>query len=170
MVRQKLSTARKSSSNWAVRRLIDKSKETAKRRAEELDKSTGSDGEISWRSSPSPVARGGVKKRRRYGPCTLALRDIRRLQKSTELLIPRRAFQRLVRDISDRIWHEFGHADLKFQTASLCALHEAAESYIVGLMEDTNICAVHAKRVTIMPRDMQLARRLRSQSSANDGS
>lgn len=53
--------------------------------------------------------------------------------------------------------------DLRFQSSAILALQEAAEAYLVGLFEDTNLCAIHAKRVTIMPKDIQLARRLRGE-------
>lgn len=99
---------------------------------------------------------GGVKKTRRFRPGSLALREIRRYQKSTELLIRKMPFQRLVREISQ----EF-RSDLRFQSTAILALQEATEAYLVGLFEDTNMCAIHAKRVTILPKDMQLARRIR---------
>ena len=89
----------------------------------------------------SAPATGGVKKPHRYRPGTVALREIRRYQKSTELLIRKLPFQRLVREI----------------------VQEASEAYLVGLFEDTNLCAIHAKRVTIMPKDIQLARRIRGE-------
>lgn len=91
-----------------------------------------------------------------YRPGTVALREIRRYQKSTELLVRKLPFQRLVREIAQ----EF-KPDLRFQSTAVLALQEATEAYLVGLFEDTNLCAIHAKRVTIMPRDMQLARRIR---------
>ncbi|XP_075240939.1 histone H3-like [Convolutriloba macropyga] len=87
-----------------------------------------------------------------------ALQEIRRYQRSTELLIPKLPFQRVVREITLKLT---GVADIKYQTAALGALHEAAEAYLVGLFEDTNLCCVHARRVTIMPRDIVLARRIR---------
>ncbi|KAI1704843.1 core histone h2A/H2B/H3/H4 domain-containing protein [Ditylenchus destructor] len=99
----------------------------------------------------------GVKKPRRYRPGTVALREIRRYQKSTELLVRKLPFQRLVREIAQ----EF-KADVRFQSSSVLALQEAAEHYLVGLFEDTNMCAIHAKRVTIMPKDIHLALRLRN--------
>ena len=105
-------------------------------------------------------ATGGVKKPHRYRPGTVALREIRRYQKSTELLIRKLPFQRLVREIAQ----EF-KTDLRFQGSAVLALQEAAEAYLVGLFEDTNLCAIHAKRVTIMPRDIQLARRIRGERS-----
>lgn len=103
---------------------------------------------------------GGVKKPHRFRPGTVALREIRRFQKSTELLIRKLPFQRLVREIAS----EFKN-DLRFQSSAVLALQEASEAYLVGLFEDTNLCAIHAKRVTIMPKDMQLARRIRGERS-----
>jgi histone H3 len=94
---------------------------------------------------------GGVKKPHRYKPGTVALREIRRYQKSTELLIRKLPFQRLVREIAQDF-----KSDLRFQSAAVGALQEAAEAYLVGLFEDTNLAAIHAKRVTIMPKDIQL--------------
>jgi histone H3 len=57
----------------------------------------------------------------------------------------------------------FVQTDLRFQSHAVLALQEAAEAYLVGLFEDTNLCAIHAKRVTIMPKDIQLARRIRGE-------
>ncbi|TPX47859.1 hypothetical protein SeLEV6574_g02411 [Synchytrium endobioticum] len=104
----------------------------------------------------SAPATGGVKKPHRYRPGTVALREIRRYQKSTELLIRKLPFQRLVREIAQDF-----KTDLRFQSSAIGALQEAAEAYLVGLFEDTNLAAIHAKRVTIQPKDIQLARRLR---------
>lgn len=100
----------------------------------------------------------GIKKPHRYRPGTVALREIRKYQKSTDLLIRRLPFQRVVREIA----HEF-NTSLRFQLSATSALQEAAEAYIVGLFEDTNLCALHAKRVTIQPKDLQLARRIRGE-------
>ena len=108
----------------------------------------------------SAPATGGVKKPHRYRPGTVALREIRRYQKSTELLIRKLPFQRLVREIAQ----EF-KSDLRFQGSAVLALQEASEAYLVGLFEDTNLCAIHAKRVTIMTKDIQLARRIRGERS-----
>ena len=105
-----------------------------------------------------PPTAGRKKKAHRYKPGTVALREIRTYQKSTELLIRKLPFQRLVREICQ----EF-KTDLRFQSTAILALQEASEAYIVGLFEDTNLCAIHAKRVTIMPKDMQLARRIRGE-------
>jgi len=107
------------------------------------------------RSAPSA---GGCKKPHRYRPGTVALREIRRYQKSTELLIRKLPFQRLVREICDGI-----KEDYRWQSSAILAMQEACEQYLVSLFEDTNLCAIHAKRVTIMPKDMLLARRIRGE-------
>ena len=101
---------------------------------------------------------GGVKKPHRYRPGTVALREIRRYQKSTDLLIRKLPFQRFVKEIAQDF-----KSDLRYQASSVLALQEASEAYLVGLFEDTNLCAIHAKRVTIMPKDIQLARRIRQE-------
>ena len=100
----------------------------------------------------------GAKKTRRYRPGTVALREIRRYQKSTDLLIKKAPFQRLVREVAQDY-----KADLRFQSSAVMAMQEASEAYLVGVFEDTNLCAIHARRVTIMPKDMQLARRIRGE-------
>jgi histone H3 len=112
------------------------------------------------RPSGPPSGPGGVKKPHRYRPGTVALREIRRYQKSTELLIRKLPFQRLVREIAQDF-----KTNLRFQGSAVLALQEAAEAYLVGLFEDTNLAAIHAKRVTIMPKDIQLARRIRGERS-----
>ena len=106
----------------------------------------------------SAPIQGGVKKPHRYRPGTVALREIRKFQKSTDLLIRKLPFQRVVREIAQQF-----KSDLRFQSQAVLALQEACEAYLVGLFEDTNLCAIHAKRVTIMPKDMQLARRIRGE-------
>ena len=106
----------------------------------------------------SAPAQGGVKKPHQYRPGTVALHEIRRYQKSTDLLIRKLPFQRHCREIA-----QVFKKDLRFQGSSVLALQEAAEA--VGLNEDVNLCALHAKRVTIMPKDIQLARRIRGKKS-----
>jgi len=161
-----------------------------------------------------------VKKPHRYRPGTVALREIRRYQKSTDLLIRKLPFQRLVREIAQDFKNDLsattphtartatstthGHDNdsvivvslefngptpwtpatiavfslavcylspvsdsglRRFQGTAISALQEASESYLVSLFEDTNLCAIHAKRVTIMPKDIQLARRIRGERS-----
>ena len=89
----------------------------------------------------------------RYQPGTVVLRQIQRYQKSTELLIRKLPFQRLVREILQG--YGVGY---RVTPAMMMALQEAAEAYLVQLLEDSNLCAIHAKRITIQPKDMQLAR------------
>ena len=135
----------------------------------------------------APTA-GGVKKPHRYRPGTVALREIRKYQKSTELLIRKLPFQRLTREIANEVLAAKQRdlyvnvdgmdmrrpeakgcrtehiCDLRFQATSVMALQEAAEAQLIGVLEDTNLCAIHAKRVTIMPKDMQLVRRIRGEA------
>jgi len=112
---------------------------------------------------------GSMKKPRRYRPGTVALREIRRYQKSTELLIRKLPFQRLVKETSQDVIMYNPHfqaifpGGLRFQSGAIRALQEASEYYLVALFEDTNLAAIHAKRVTILPKDIQLARRLRGE-------
>jgi len=100
----------------------------------------------------------GVKKPHRFRPGTVALREIRRYQKGTELLLRKAPFQRFVREVAQDF-----NSSLKFTGIALMALQHASEAYTVGLFEDTNLCAIHGKRVTIMPKDIQLARRIRGE-------
>ena len=93
-----------------------------------------------------------------FWPGVMALREIRHYQKSSVLLIRKLPCQRLVREIAQDF-----KSELRFQAAAILCLQEAAEAYLVGLFEDTNLCAIHAKWVTIMPKDIQLARRIRGE-------
>ncbi|KAJ5570276.1 histone H3-like centromeric protein hH3v [Penicillium hispanicum] len=105
---------------------------------------------------PTPQGR-----RRRYKPGTVALKEIRRYQRSYDLLIQKLPFARLVREVAlDLLPADVG-AELRWQSHAIQALQEAAEAFLVHLFEDTNLCALHAKRVTIMQKDIQLARRIR---------
>ncbi|KAI7734623.1 hypothetical protein M8C21_018967 [Ambrosia artemisiifolia] len=99
---------------------------------------------------------GGKKKQHRFKPGTQALREIRRLQKTVHLLIPAAPFIRTVREISNYLAPEI----TRWQAEALQALQEAAEDYIIQLFEDSMLCAIHAKRVTLMKKDWELARRL----------
>ena len=105
-------------------------------------------------------AEGGVKpdRARRFRPGTVALREIKRYQKTTNLVLLRAPFQRLVRSIAQGI-----DPDFRFQSQALLALQEAAEMYCVHLFEDSNLCAIHANRVTVFKKDMDLARRIRGE-------
>ena len=91
------------------------------------------------------------------------MREIRRYQKSTDLLIRKLPFQQLVREIAQHF-----RTDLRFQSSAVMALQKASEAYLVGLYEDTYLCAIHAKRMTIMPEDIQLARRIRGERALSD--
>ena len=102
-----------------------------------------------------PVAKPNT----RYRPGALALKEIRRYQATTELLIRKLPFQQLVREITQDMAKE----PLRWQSQALGALQEATEAYLVGLFADTNLCCIHAKRVTILPKDIQLARRIRGE-------
>ncbi|PWA01938.1 hypothetical protein BB558_001953 [Smittium angustum] len=106
--------------------------------------------------------------KRRYKPGALALREIRFYQKSTDLLIQKLPFSRVVRDVVDEfVRGDFSSSSssifvgMRWQKTALIALQEATEAFLVHLFEDANLCAIHAKRVTLMQKDMQLARRIR---------
>jgi len=100
----------------------------------------------------------GGKKKRRFHPGTVALRQIRKLQKSTKVLMRKAPFQRLVRELAS------GHKEgLRWQASAVAAVQEATEGYTVGLLSDSNLVALHAKRVTLQVKDIQLARRLRGE-------
>lgn len=104
-----------------------------------------------------PSKKNGVKKKPyKYRPGTVALREIRKYQKSSELLIKKLPFQRLIRELAA----EF-KTDLRFRSTSLEALQEAGESFLTGIFEDSNLLGIHAKRVTIQPKDIQLCQRIR---------
>ena len=110
------------------------------------------------RKQPSGEPR--VRKARRYRPGTRVLQEIRRLQQSTNTLVPRIHFSRVIRDVAFSI---AGGRDFRWASEALEAIQTAAESYLVGLFEDANLCAMHAKRVTIMTKDLFLARRIRGE-------
>ncbi|KAK0711157.1 histone-fold-containing protein [Lasiosphaeris hirsuta] len=103
-----------------------------------------------------PVPQG---RKRRYRPGTLALKEIRRYQSNTDLLISKLPFSRLVREIA--LQCRPSGEEMRWQSQAIQALQESAEAFLVHLFEDTNLCAIHAKRVTIMQKDIQLARRIR---------
>lgn len=110
----------------------------------------------------SQPATGGIKKPHRHRPGTVALREIRKYQKNADLLIRKLPHARLVKEI---IQDTLGKAEIRTTKTALEVAHHASEDCIVRLMEDTNLCAIHTKRVTIMPKDMQLARRIRGEKS-----
>lgn len=100
----------------------------------------------------SAPATGGVKKPHRYRPGTVSLREIKKMQKSTDLLIRKLPFQRLVREITQ----EF-RTNMRFQASAIEGLQHDAEAYITDLARKAQTCAIHAKRITVMPKDTQLA-------------
>jgi len=108
------------------------------------------------RKAPRELA---AKTARKFRPGHQALREIRKYQKSTDLLIPKLPFSRLIREVATNVASHV--QDLRFQSAAIMALQEAAEAYLTTLFEDTVLCAIHARRVTIMPKDMQLTMRIR---------
>ena len=108
---------------------------------------------------------GGIKKPHQYRPGLVALHEIHRYQKSTKCLIKKSPFQKLMQEISQeyQIYPQgpgTPSMQVRFQSMAITALQEAAENFIVGLFEDVNLLAVHAKRVTVMPRDIRLALRI----------
>ncbi|ETN77887.1 core histone H2A/H2B/H3/H4 [Necator americanus] len=106
---------------------------------------------------------GTIIVKKRAKPGVKALREIRHLQRTTEMLIPRLSFQRVVRDIANKICLKRNLDDVRWQSNALLALQEAAEVYLTCMFEDTNLVAIHARRVTIMPKDIHLVRRLRGE-------
>ena len=110
------------------------------------------------KAKKSTGAASGAKRAFRWRPGTVALREVRKLQKSTEALVAKAPFARLVREIAES--HKAG---LRFQASAVAAIQEATESFVVSLLSDANLSAVHTNRVTAMPRDLQLVRRLRGE-------
>ena len=122
--------------------------------------------DLSDEDEPKTKGKAGVKKPHRYRPGTVALREIRRYQKSTDRIIPRKPFhtycKEVLQDLSEkRYGGAKDHYNLSLDGSK--ALQEAAEMYICGLMEDGNLAAIHARRITLMPKDIQLARRIRGE-------
>ena len=121
-------------------------------------KSTG--GKIPRKNLSTKAAKSmnrNIHKKRYYRPGTVALREIRKYQKSTDLLIRKLPFQRLVREIAADL-----KTDLypKFKSTALSALQESTESFLSNFLETSNMCAIHSNRVTLMVKDIQLARRI----------
>jgi histone H3/H4 len=129
---------------------MSRTKETA---AKSVSKGSAKKAKVSKSASGN-----SVKRTRRFRAGTIALREIHRYQRGTELLLRKAPFQRLVREIS-----LVGKDGLRFQSAAVLAIQEATEAYLISLLADTNLCAVHTRRVTIMPKDLHLARRLRGE-------
>ncbi|EPQ59437.1 histone-fold-containing protein [Gloeophyllum trabeum ATCC 11539] len=124
----------------------------------------GGDGGGGGPGPAAAAAPGGPGKKRRFRPGTVALREIRKYQRSTDLLIRKLPFSRVVREIAMDMttdMNHYGDVGLRWQSSAILALQEATEAFLVHLFEDANLCAIHAKRVTIMQKDIQLARRIR---------
>jgi len=141
------------------RDIMARTKQTAR-------KSTGGKAprkQLATKAARKEMATGGVKKPHRYRSGTVALREIRRYQNTTDLLIPQGPFQRLVRETLQHLDCAAQKSDMRWQGIAIEALQAAAEAYLTALFEDTNLCAIHARRVTIQPKDVQLARRIRGE-------
>jgi histone H3/H4 len=121
-------------------------------------KSSASKGSAKKAKVSKSASGNSVKRAHRFRPGTVALREIHRYQRGTELLLRKAPFQRLVREIS-----LVGKDGLRFQSAAVLAIQEATEAYMISLLADTNLCAIHTRRVTVMPKDLHLARRLRGE-------
>jgi histone H3 len=139
---------------------MPKNKVTAMK-MESKDKKKSSKAKMNKKSAPASkgIKKGSQdaeKKKIRFKSGTVALREIRKYQKTTSMLLPRASFQRLVRSVAAGY-----DGDLRFQAHALMALQEACEAFIVGLFEDANLCSIHANRVTVMKKDMELAVRIR---------
>ena len=128
------------------------------RTKETAAKSSASKGSAKKAKVSKSASGNSVKRTHRYRPGTVALREISRYQRGTELLLRKAPFQRLVREIS-----LVGKDGLRFQSAAVLAIQEATEAYMISLLADTNLCAIHTRRVTVMPKDLHLARRLRGE-------
>eukprot|EP00826_Nyctotherus_ovalis_P034418 TRINITY_DN286_c0_g1_i14.p1 TRINITY_DN286_c0_g1~~TRINITY_DN286_c0_g1_i14.p1 ORF type:complete len:136 (+),score=25.85 TRINITY_DN286_c0_g1_i14:107-514(+) len=115
---------------------------------------------IGGKSSKEIPLKGSIKRPHKYRPGTVALREIRKLQRTSDLLIRKLPFQRLVKEVAESY-----KSGIRFQAQAVLAVQEATEAYLVGLFEDTNLCAIHARRITIMPKDMRLARRIRGEAA-----
>lgn len=113
--------------------------------------------------APSKDADQKEKKKRRNRPGTVALREIRKYQRSSDNVIRKLPFQRLVRDIAYDYMPES-----RFQPSALQAMQECCEIYLTGLFEDSQLCCLHAKRVTVYMKDMQLAKRIRGDKYGSD--
>lgn len=144
----------------------------AARRAKKLERIRKAGGDVT-----SATHSGGVKKQKkphRFRPGTVALREIRRYQRTTNTLVPRAAFIRCVRELyvpplyirvaDTSIRAHLGLIpDVRFQASAMKALQEALEAYATGLFQDAQLCAHHAKRITLQPVDMHLTRRIRGE-------
>ncbi len=112
---------------------------------------------FSPKKSPRPATPPASKNQKRFRPGQRALQEIRFYQRNTDLLIRKLPFARLVKEVQTN----FCRTSYRWQATALLALQEAAEAHLIGLFEDATLCTIHAKRVTVMVKDIQLARRIR---------
>lgn len=121
-----------------------------------MDKSTSKSKSKNKSKDGSTLKSTSTTKKRRVRPGIKAIREIKKFQSNTSLLIPKAPFSRLVREI---LQNKFNAPDLRFSSLGLMALQEATEMAIVNLLEVANLCCIHARRVTLMPQDIRLTRR-----------
>jgi len=153
--------ARKSTAARGVR---ERQSNSSVANASLLQKSAMADtSQVNHRTSSKRKRNGdsNTPRKKRFRPGHQALKEIRKYQKSVDLLIPALPFSRLVRETAHNILGFQHLQDFRFQSAALMALQEACEAFLVTLFEDSLLCAIHAKRVTVMPKDLRLARRIR---------
>ena len=127
------------------------------------------------KAAASAAGGAGVKKPHCYRPGTVALREIRRYQKSVDDLIPKLRFQRMLKDMTYNSWKQMEkmkrtelEKNPRMQVATVACLQTASQAKLVGLFEDTNLCAIHTKRVTIMKKDLDLAKRIGQDPTLDD--
>ena len=137
-------------------------KRSPKKRMVEESKSNSKSGKsvTNCRLKKHAKPKGNSAPPHRYRPGQKALREIRKYQRSTDLLIRKLPFRRLVNELAQKLCYP----PKRFQSSAMDALQEATEAYITSVFEDANLCAIHAKRITVMPKDIQLARRIRGDS------
>ena len=142
-----------------------RTKQTASRRPKTIGGKGGKEPHV-WLPAQraAKLPKSQAPRKRRIRPYSKALKEIRQYQKSGELLIRKLPFQRLVREIAQQ-FDSVTNSGIRFQSTAILALQEAAEAYVVGLFEDSNVCAIHARRITVMPRDIRLARRIRGEKA-----
>ena len=120
------------------------------------------------RKRSTSLSMGGVKRPRRYRPGTVALREIRKYQTSTDTLIPKLCFQRLVKEIMCHVCRERHITMMKIQSTALLALQTAAEYYLTELFSKSQLLAIHGNRVTVKPEDVQIVRCLGGEGDVKD--
>ena len=155
--------ARKTVSGKAAKKTTVSAKAAKKSLPLNRNQNTNRNTKKSIKSAP---ATGGVKKPHRYRPGTVAVREIRRYQKSTNLMIPKLPYQKLIKEITvDKCKQTKDGNDWRWQGVAILASQTAAEDYLTVQLEDANVCALHTKRCTVMPKDIQLVRRIKGEET-----